>query len=167
MIKPTVLDNYFIQFDAQANPTLFQEAIKVFYYRSQFDSDLEQFLKLKKYSLHKHKCTGNFYGDCMGLIQTEFYSVGIFETIPLIQCYVIIDLDSGAEIQHHSNRFFHDIDILFQIRPSNPELGDFTYSYLALENDGLVLNSQSSISEIVEKTDSSIAKPDHSDDLPF
>lgn len=170
MFKSSLVTCYFVDFRASTDANLFKEALSTFNERGNSDTELVDFLRNESYSLHKHKVSGVIYGSCMGVIQTAFYCVGIFEIIPLVQCYVVVDLITGNEITFRNNSHFHDVDILFNIRPSDPNLGDFMEAWITQDNKNLVFNSQNYTSEVPEI--SSIVKlsdetTEKTDELPF
>ena len=170
MFKSTLVTTYFIDFRASTDANLFEEALTTFNGRGNSDTELVDFLRNESYTLYKHKVSGVIYGSCMGVVQTVFYCVGIFEIIPLVQCYVVVDFKTGKEIKYNNIGYFHDVNTLFSIRPYDPNLGDFMYASITQDDENLIFNSQNSTSEIPEISSiitSSDEKNDKMDDLPF
>jgi hypothetical protein len=170
MFKSTLVTTYFIDFRASTDANLFEEALTTFNGRGNCDTELVDFLRNESYSLYKHKVSGVIYGSCMGIVETVFYCVGIFEIIPLFQCYVIVDFKTVKEIQYDNISYFHDVNTLFSIRPYDPNLGDFMSVSITQDDENLIFNSQnytSEISEISSIFNSSDETNDKMDDLPF
>jgi hypothetical protein len=150
MFKSSLVTTYFVDFCASTDANLFEEALTTFNGRGNSDTELVDFLRDESYSLYKHKISGVIYGSCMGVVQTAFYCVGIFEIIPLVQCYVVVDFKTGKEIKYDSIGYFHDVNTLFSIRPYDPNLGDFMYASITQDDENLIFNSQNYTSEIPE-----------------
>jgi len=170
MFKSSLVTTYFVDFRASTDANLFEEALTTFNGRGNSDTELVDFLRNESYSLYKHKISGVIYGSCMGVVQTAFYCVGIFELIPLIQCYVVVDFNTGNEIKYKNNGYFHDVNTLFSIRPSDPQLGDFMYASIIRDDENLIFNSQNYNSEIPEISSIFTSSDDTNekmDDLPF
>jgi hypothetical protein len=170
MFKSTLVTTYFIDFRASTDANLFEEALTTFNGRGNSDTELVDFLRSESYTLYKHKVSGVIYGSCMGVVQTVFYCVGIFEIIPLVQCYVVVDFKTGKEIKYDSIGYFHDVNTLFSIRPYDPNLGDFMYASITQDDENLIFNSQNYTSEIPEISSiitSSDETNDKMEDLPF
>jgi len=170
MFKSSLVTTYFVDFRASTDANLFEEALTTFNGRGNSDNELVDFLRDESYSLYKHKISGVIYGSCMGVVQTAFYCVGIFEIIPLVQCYVVVDFNTGNEIKYENNPYFHDVNTLFSIRPSDPQLGDFMYASITRDDENLIFNSQNHTSEIPEISSiftSSDKTNEKMNDLPF
>lgn len=170
MFKSSLVTTYFADFRASTDANLFEEALTTFNERGNSDTELVDFLRNENYLLYKHKVSGVIYGSCLGVVQTAFYCVGIFEIIPLVQCYVVVDFNTGNEIKYENNGYFHDVNTLFCIRPSDPQLGDFMFASITRDDENLIFNSQnytSEISEISSIFTSSDEKNKNIDDLPF
>jgi hypothetical protein len=88
----------------------------------------------------------------------------------LVQCYVVVDFNTGNEIKYENNPYFHDVNTLFSIRPSDPQLGDFMYASITRDDENLIFNSQNYTSEIPEISSiftSSDETNEKTNDLPF
>lgn len=170
MFKSSLVTTYFVNFRADTDANLFEEALTTFNGRGNSDTELADFLRDESYSLYKNKISGVIYGSCMGVVQTALYCVGIFEIIPLVQCYVVVDFNTGNEIKYENNPYFHDVNTLFSIRPSDPQLGDFMYASITRDDENLIFNSQNYTSEIPEISSiftSSDETNEKTNDLPF
>lgn len=106
------------------------KAKEIFQLRGNEDEGLFEFLEENSYQLYRHKKTNVIYGSCLGAVVSQDSAYGIFEIIPLLQCYVIVNIKSGIELEFHGSKYFHDADIVFNIRPADPSKGDFVYAYV-------------------------------------
>lgn len=126
------------------------------------DADLVDYLNKNSYNLHKIKVSNEIYGDCKGLVQMPGYFLGIFEFIPLIQQYIIINLLTGRIIESNHSILFHDVDFFLKLRPNNPLKGDFQFVELPiLQLPNTPKNS------INKEQDKDLDINFESDDLPF
>lgn len=126
------------------------------------DADLVDYLNKNSYNLHKIKVSNEIYGDCKGLVQMPGYLIGIFEFIPLVQEYIIINLLTGKIIESNNSILFHDVDFFLKLRPNNPLKGDFQFVELPILQ--LSNTPKNSFNNVKEKD---LDINFQSDDLPF
>jgi len=134
--------SYFTQHNSMTNATERTEAIKTFVSRGWSDINIQELLTNNEYTIFKHKKTGEYYGECLQLVQTQYVAYGIFEFIPFEQLYVILNLETGNVVTVNKTEYFHDADIFLQLRPDDLTHGDWTLNNISLleTEDAVVLN---------------------------